>query len=149
MFGNLFGQEDKEREKRAQEAKKRQAEMFARMNAGGASLHSQMAGQAAAHQGAILGQLQRQNDLGTVLGMDVQKANARRVSEGRDRQADVIRELIRANSEIEKERIRADAVRSQMEAAKRLQDEQLAAQGLKKKVRVNYGRGGGWVTEYR
>lgn len=109
MFGNLFGQEDKEREKRAQEAQKRQKEMFARMS--GPDLHSQMAGQAEAHKGAILGQLQRQNDLGTVLGMDVQKANARRVSEGRDRQADVIRELIRANAETEKERLRLETAK--------------------------------------
>jgi hypothetical protein len=111
MFGNLFGQEDKEREKRAQEAKKRQADMFARMNSGGPDLHSRMAGQAAAHQGSILEHLQNQNKLGTVLGMDVQKANARRVSEGRDRQADVIRELIRANAETEKERLRLETAK--------------------------------------
>lgn len=147
MFGNLFGQEDREREKRAEEAKKRQKEMFARMNAGGPDLHSRMAGQAEAHKGEILGHLQRQNELGTVLGMDVQKANARRVAEGRDRQADVIRELIRANAEIEKERIRAGAARSQIDAAKRMQDERLVAQGLKQKVMVN--RGSGWETEYR
>lgn len=111
MFGNLFGQEDKKREKRAKEAQDRQKEMFARMNSGGPDLHSQMAGQAEAHKGAILGHLQDQNKLATVLGMDVQKANARRVSEGRDRQADVIRELIRANAETEKERLRLETAK--------------------------------------
>lgn len=111
MFGNLFGQEDKKREKRAKEVQKRQAEMFARMNSGGPDLHSQMAGQAEAHKGSILEHLQNQNKLGTVLGMDVQKANARRVSEGRDRQADVIRELIRANAETEKERLRLETAK--------------------------------------
>lgn len=137
MFGNLFGQEDKKREKRAQEAKKRQAEMFARMNAGGANLHSQMAGQAAAHRGAILGQLQRQNDLGTILGMDVQKANARRVSEGRDRQADVIRELIRGETAIKVAQARAEADKARADAEKEAMTQQLVAAGRLKPVTVS------------
>lgn len=137
MFGNLFGQEDKEREKRAQAAKKRQAEMFARMNAGGPDLHSQMAGQAEAHKGAVLGHLQDQNKLATVLGMDVQKANARRVSEGRDRQADVIRELIRGDAAVKVAQARAEADKARADAEKEAMTQQLVAAGRLKPVTVS------------
>jgi len=102
---------DPEKEKKAEAARKRQSDMFARMNRGAPTLHDQMRAQAVGQSQQIANKLDRSYEMGTILGMDVHKANARRVSEGRDRQADVIRELIRANAETEKERLRLEAAR--------------------------------------
>ena len=102
---------DPEKEKKAEASRKRQKEMFARMNRGAPTLHDQMRAQAVGQSQQIADKLDRSYEMGTILGMDVHKANARRVSEGRDRQADVIRELIRANAETEKERLRLETAK--------------------------------------
>lgn len=91
--------------------------------------------------------LQRKYDRDTQLGAAIQLSNARRVSEGRDREAEVIRELIRAKSAVELGRIQADARRQEMGAQQQMMREKLMADGKLNPVTVIDK--GGRRTEYR
>lgn len=91
--------------------------------------------------------LQRANDIHMQYGTAIQLQNAKRVSEGRDRQAEVIRELIRANSATERSRIEAESRRQEMDAQQQMMREKLMAEGKLNPVTV-IDRGGR-RTEYR
>lgn len=83
---------------------------------------------------------------------DTMHANAERVSRNRraalDAEGDIIRQRIAANAQlaVEKERTRQAEIAAQVK--RDLLRDQMIADGKMKRVRKNYGRGGGWVTEW-